>query len=110
MGNIFIADTGNDRIAEIDTSSNGKVLYTSSVTLNGPLGVALDVFGTVYIADTGDNRGLAVDPPVNGDLASGNPTYSLNKTAVGFGHVHLGSTAVTLTLPFTTGGSAVWGR
>jgi sugar lactone lactonase YvrE len=106
MGNVFIADTGNSRIAEIDTSSNGDVLYTNSITLSGPLGVALDVFGTVYIADTGDNQALAVDPPVNADLVVGNPSYSLNKTDVGFGHVQLGSsTAVTLTLPFTTGGS-----
>ena len=90
MGNVFIADTGNDRIAEIDTSSNGTVLYTNSITLNGPLGVALDVFGTVYIADTGNNRGLVVDPPVNADLTSGDPTYSLNQTAVGFGHLQLG--------------------
>ncbi len=103
MGNVFIADTGHDRIAEIDTSSNGDVLYTGSVTLSGPLGVALDVFGTVYIADTGDSQGLAVDPSVNADLVAGDPTYSLNRTAVGFGHVQLGSsTAVTLTLPFTT--------
>jgi sugar lactone lactonase YvrE len=103
MGNVFIADTGNDRIAEIDTSSNGDVLYAASLTLSGPLGVALDVFGTVYIADTGNSRGLVVDPLVNADLAAGDHAYSLNKTAVGFGHVPLGSsTPVTLTLPFTT--------
>jgi sugar lactone lactonase YvrE len=103
IGNVFIADTGNNRIAEIDTSSNGGVLFTNPITLSGPLGVALDVFGTVYVADTGNSRGLVVDAPVNADLVAGNPTYSLNKTAVGFGHVQLGSsTAVTLTLPFTT--------
>jgi len=103
IGNVFIADTGNDRIAEIDTSSNGTVLYTGSVSLNAPMGVGLDVFGTVYIADTGDSRGVVVDPLVNADLEPGDETYSLNKTAVGFGHVPLGSsTAVTLTLPFTT--------
>jgi sugar lactone lactonase YvrE len=103
IGNVFIADTGNNRIAEIDTSSNGNVLYADSLTLSGPLGVALDVFGTVYIADTGNSRGLVVDPLVNADLAPGDQSYSLNKTAVGFGHVPLGSsTPVTLTLPFTT--------
>ena len=108
MGNVLIADTGNDRIAEIDTSSNGTVLFTDSVTLNGPLSVTLDVFGTVYIADTGNSRGLVVDNPVNGDLAPGDETYSVNKTAVGFGHIQLGSAnAVTLTLPFTTGSTAL---
>jgi sugar lactone lactonase YvrE len=104
IGNVIIADTGNDRIAEVDTSSNGTVLYTDSVTLNGPLAMALDAFGTVYIADTGDSRGVVADPLVNADLAPGDETYSLNKSAVGFGHVSLGSAnAVTLTLPFTTG-------
>ncbi len=110
IGNVIIADTGNDRIAEIDTSSNGTVLYTGSVTLRGPLAMAADVFGTVYIADTGDSRGVVVDPPVNGDLVPGDQTYSLNKSAVGFGHVQLGSAnAVTLTLPFTSGGVGLGG-
>jgi DNA-binding beta-propeller fold protein YncE len=106
MGNIIIADDVHNRIAEVDTSGNGTVLYTGSATLARPVGVALDVFGTVYIADTNNARVLVVDPPVNADLTSGDSTYSLNRTAVGFGHVPLGSsTAVTLTLPFTTSGS-----
>jgi hypothetical protein len=47
---------------------------------------------------------------VNGDLTSSDPTYSLNKSAVGFGHVQLGSASpVTLTLPFTTGTSGLSG-
>ena len=104
IGNVYVADTANNRIAEIDTSSNGTVLYTNSQTLNGPLGLAADAFGTVYVADTGGNRVLDVASPVNGNLTSSNPTYSLNQSVVGFGHVQLGSSsAVTLTLPFTTG-------
>src|SRR5579863_4724282 len=107
IGNIFIADTGNDRIAEVDTSSNGTVLYANSLTLSAPLGVAVDAFGTVYVSDTGDNRGLLVSPSVNADVTSGDSTYSLNKSAVGFGHLQLGSlTPVTLTLPFTIGSTA----
>jgi sugar lactone lactonase YvrE len=103
IGNVIISDTGNDRIAEIDTSNNGTVLYTGSVTLNGPLAAVVDPIGTVYVADTGDSRGVIVDPLVNADLAPGDETYSLNHSAVEFGHVQLGSTsAVTFTLPFTT--------
>jgi DNA-binding beta-propeller fold protein YncE len=103
IGNVYIADTGNDRIAEIDTSNNGTVLYTASTTLNGPLGVAVDSLGTVYVADTGDSQAYVVNPLVNADLVPGDQTYSLNKSVVEFGHVQLGSTtAVTLTLPFTT--------
>ncbi len=104
IGNVYVADTSNSRIAEIDRSSNGTVLYTDSQTLSGPLGIAVNPFGTVYVADTGGSRVLVVDPPVNGDLTPSDPTYSLNKSVVGFGHVQLGSSStVTLTLPFTTG-------
>jgi DNA-binding beta-propeller fold protein YncE len=104
IGNVYAADTGNSRIAEIDSSSNGTVLYTGSVTLNGPKAMAVNPFGTVYVADSGDNQVLVVDPPVNGDLTASDPTYSLNQSLVGFGHVQLGSsTPVTLTLLFTTG-------
>jgi hypothetical protein len=74
IGNVIIADTGNDRIAEVDTSSNGTVLYTDSVTLSGPLSMSVDPFGTVYIADTGNSRGVVVAPPVNGDLVAGDQT------------------------------------
>jgi hypothetical protein len=104
IGNIYTADTGNDRIAEVDTSSNGTVLYSDSITLNGPLELSVDHFGTVSVADTGNSRGIVVDPPVNGDLAPGDQSYSPNQSDVGFGHVQLGSAgAVTLTLPFATG-------
>jgi len=104
IGNIFIADTGNNRIAEVDTAGNGAVLFTSSVTPSGPLGVAVDVFGTVSIADTSNNRVLIVNPPVSADVTASDPTYSLNNSAVGFGHVQFGSSSsVTLTLQFTTG-------
>ncbi len=104
IGNVYIADTANDRIAEIDTSNNGTVLYTGSTTLTGPLAVAVDPLGTVYIADTGASRIVVAAPPVNADLTSSDPTYSLNQSVVQFGHVQLGSsTAVSLTLQFTTG-------
>jgi hypothetical protein len=108
-GNIYIASTGSNNIAEVDTSNTGTWLFTSSLymetfSLSGPLGVALDVFGTVYVADSGTGAGhdrvLIVDRPTDW------PTYSssLNGSAVGFGHVQLGATTgVTLTLPFVPG-------
>jgi sugar lactone lactonase YvrE len=110
IGNVYIADTNNSRIAEIDVASNGTVLYAGSLTMNGPRGVAVDAFGTIYVADTGDSLALAVDPLVNGDLTSSDVTYSLNQSVVGFGHVQLGATsAVSFTLPFTTGQAGLGG-
>ncbi len=112
-GNIFIADTGHNRIAEVDTSGNGSVIQTNepaAISLSVPTGVAVDVFGAVYVADTGNSRAVIADLPTSPNIASGDPTYSLNRTAVGFGHVQFGSTTpVSLTLAFTVGSSPVLG-
>jgi sugar lactone lactonase YvrE len=103
VGNIFVADTTNNRVAEVDTSSEGTSLLNSinleTETFTAPLGVAVDVFGAVYIADTGANRGLIVDPLTG----AGSPS-SLNKSAVGFGHLPLGTmNGTTLTLTVSVG-------
>ena len=104
IGNVYIADSGNNRIAEVDSAGNGTVLYTGSATLSGALGVAVGVFGTVYVSDTGNNRALVVDPPVSADITSVDPTYSLNRSVVDFGHIELGSSSgFSLTLPFSLG-------
>ena len=78
-GNLYIADTGNNRIRELTPSTSkcptsptcftiatiagtGSAGYSgdngpaTSATLNGPLSVALDSSGNLYIADTGNNR------------------------------------------------------
>jgi sugar lactone lactonase YvrE len=103
VGNVFIDDTGHNRIVDVDTTGNGNVLLNSvflqGTTLSGPLGVAVDVFGGVYVADTGDSQALVVNPSTGVDDSS-----SLNKTAVGFGHISLGSTTPTsFILSFSVG-------
>lgn len=68
-GNLYIADTGNNRIREVlangtigTLAGNGNAAYFgdggSSVlaALHAPMGVAVDANGTVYIADTGTHR------------------------------------------------------
>lgn len=109
LGNVLIADTSNNRIAEIDTADKGVVLLSfSSFTLNAPQAVAVDVFGNVYVADTLDNQALLVSPAIAPSITSGVAGYSLNKTAVGFGHVALGSAPpVSLSLPFSLGGTTI---
>jgi sugar lactone lactonase YvrE len=114
IGNIYIADTGNNRIAEVDTAGNGYTLFSTTYlgaeTLSGPLGVAVGVFGTVYVADSGNSRSLAVNPWLDGDATTNFYASSLNSSAVGFGHVQLGSaSAVSLALTFTTGSVGLGG-
>jgi uncharacterized protein (TIGR03437 family) len=66
-GNLYIADTGNDRIREVSTSgiittiAGGGSALTDGVPaiqaeLVGPYDIAIDAAGNLYIADTGTNR------------------------------------------------------
>jgi trimeric autotransporter adhesin len=73
QGNIYIADTGNNVIREVNASGIQTVVAGTSkpcltmtgcgdgglavhAKLNGPQGIAVDSNGNLYIADTGDNR------------------------------------------------------
>ena len=55
-GNLWVADTGNDRVVELDPSA-GTVLYTSPAgAFSAPRDVAAGPAGSVYVADTGHGR------------------------------------------------------
>ena len=66
MGNIFIADTFNNRIRKVSPNgiiataagggSGGNEVAATNASLNQPQGVALDANGTLLISDTGDYR------------------------------------------------------
>jgi len=74
LGNLFIADTFNNRIRQVDTSGiittlagNGSAGYSgdggaaTNASLDGPYGVAVDSTGNLFIADTYNNRIRQVD-------------------------------------------------
>jgi sugar lactone lactonase YvrE len=109
IGNVYIADTSHSRIVGVDTSHTGtnlaNFLTDQALPLSASKGVAVDAFGGVYIADTDNNQVLVVDPGTDWDPDSGEGyTSSLNKTAVGLGHISLGSSTPTfLTVSFTIG-------
>jgi hypothetical protein len=74
LTNIYVADTGNDKIRKVTilspvasstvstlvgTSSagyNGDNILAVNARLNAPSGIDLDTLGNLYIADTGNNR------------------------------------------------------
>jgi CSLREA domain-containing protein len=73
-GNIYIADTGNNRIRKVNTAGTittvagtgvagyfGDGGLATSARLNGPRGVAVDASGNIYIADTENHRIRRVD-------------------------------------------------
>jgi uncharacterized protein (TIGR03437 family) len=67
-GNLFIADTINNRIRRVSkgvittVAGNGKPALSgdngpaTNAELNGPRGIAVDSAGNLYVADTGNNR------------------------------------------------------
>ncbi|EQD76616.1 NHL repeat containing protein, partial [mine drainage metagenome] len=61
-GNVYIADTFNDRVVEVTPSGTQTVLNVSvsGGGLNGPTGVAVDGAGDVYIADASNHRVVEV--------------------------------------------------
>ena len=73
-GNVYIADTGNQRIRKVDSTGTittitgtGEVGFSGDggpaveAELRNPYGVAVDSAGNVYIADTGNQRIRKVD-------------------------------------------------
>jgi sugar lactone lactonase YvrE len=69
FGNLFIADTWNDRIRKVEINGiittmagNGTNGYAgdgsvaTSAELSGPNGVTVDAFGSLFIADSGNQR------------------------------------------------------
>ncbi len=66
-GNLYIADTGNNRVVEVTPSGTDTVVTTNITGPSGllqPSGVAVDANGNIYIADTGNSR--VVEVPTGG--------------------------------------------
>jgi len=68
-GNLYIADTRNQRIRKVDTAGiistiagNGRTGFSgdnglaTSASLNSPIGLGIDAAGTLYIVDGGNQR------------------------------------------------------
>jgi len=69
LGNLFIADTANQRICKVDTSGSittvagygspgysGDGTAATNASLNSPYGVALDASGNLFTADDNNNQ------------------------------------------------------
>ena len=69
-GEMYIADTGNNRVRKIDSSGivrtiaggvSGEGRLATRASLNGPMDMAVDAAGNVYIADTENHTVKKVD-------------------------------------------------
>ncbi len=70
-GNVFVADTGNDRIVKYSPTGAYKAKYgpdfsqtatCPALTLRRPSGIAVDGSGFIYISDTTHNRVIRLSP------------------------------------------------
>ena len=89
MGNVLVADTGNNRIRRIDASGAVTTLAGNGVAgwsdgsggpdggaeFKQPNGVAIDTAGNVYVADTGNNRVRKIDASGNVTTVAGNGNF-----------------------------------
>jgi uncharacterized protein (TIGR03437 family) len=122
-GDLFVADSGNNRVLEYAASagthalalrvygqpnftSMGPVSPPSAQTLNAPQGIFVDSGSTLYVADTGNARVLifldSKDDPVAGAAAS------LVLGQDGFASSAAGSGAANLNLPFDVAVDSQW--
>jgi sugar lactone lactonase YvrE len=105
QGNVFIADTGNNRILKESLVGGAyveSVVPTTGMTLSGPTAVWVDGSHTVYIADTGNNRVIKIP------ISTTPPSLTFASTAVGSTSTdspqtvtvtNIGSTPLTISIP-----------
>jgi DNA-binding beta-propeller fold protein YncE len=59
-GNVYVADTGNDRVVELSPAGSVVTEWGSAGTASGrfrsPTGIAVDAAGDVYVVDSENNR------------------------------------------------------
>lgn len=90
QGDYFVADTGNNRVREVQpggnlfgVAGNGNASYfgdgtaATRASINQPEGVAVDARGNIYIADTLDNviREVTADGAINTIAGFGTPGF-----------------------------------
>ena len=84
-GNLFIADSGNNRIRKV--SSDGKISTVfgdgAAATLGLPTGLSLDAAGNLYVTEIGSNRVRKVAPNGSASVLASTGLSAPSAVAVG---------------------------
>ena len=134
-GNVFVANTGNNNVAEIFAAGNYQSVTTLGGVYSSPSGVAVDGSGNVYVADAGNNAAkeifaaggyttvkilgsgfryptcVAVDGSGNvyvTDSSSG-AVKEIVSAATNFQTINIGTTRTPFAIPFTITGNGTFG-
>jgi sugar lactone lactonase YvrE len=108
-GNLYIADTGNNRIRKVAINSNGAPTFLSSLVswkqldggalaVNGPQGLDVDEFGNAFICDT-NNQFLTVWRPCDGLYSLGGMLSIAGSGQKGFNFDNINANLVQLSDP-----------
>jgi DNA-binding beta-propeller fold protein YncE len=122
-GDVYVADTANDRIQHFDSLGNfiGKWGLTGNQTgqFNRPLGVTVDQAGNVYVADSGNNRVQKFGPTgafmqiFGGDIPIPGIVRTPSDVAVdAVGNVYIADTGNNRVSKYSSSGNALqfWGQ
>jgi sugar lactone lactonase YvrE len=91
QGNVYVADSSNYRIREIDLAGNvttfaGRGTFghvdgpSGTAEFQDPSGIAIDSHGNFYVADSAGNRIRKIDPSGNVTTLAGNGTGASTST------------------------------
>jgi streptogramin lyase len=72
LGNIYIADTGNNSIRKINSETGFSENIKTDIELSNPYGITVGNDGTIYISDSYADRIMAINPEGHCEVIAGN--------------------------------------
>ncbi len=111
-GDVFIADTNNNRIVEVNAQGTASVVAItglSPASLSSPSGIAIDGAGNLYIADTGNVRVVIVSPSGAGSVISTGSATLCTPQGVALdqsGDIFIADSGYSQIVEVTSGGTA----
>jgi sugar lactone lactonase YvrE len=94
-GNLYIADTGNDRVVEITAAGAQRTVASGVVAgaaLKGPTAVAVDTSFNIYVADPENNRLVEVTPDGEARLIGTGLSHPSGVAVDSVGNVYIADT------------------